>query len=195
MSRSLTRWINDPVKFVHHPLCDNFTSHVFVIRGHKLCRGCTMFYPSLAVSIILSFLLGIYQWDAIPLGIMMTVLLIPTILSFFFSFPRPVRDINKSILGLDSGVGVIVVLFHPQLWVKVVVIMVAIPSIVILEKIRGQRDLATCKKCPEYSRRKDLECSGFNVVGNRIKVADIMVQSVIPDPLQNTSTVTSFEDL
>ncbi len=195
MKRSVNKWITDPLKFAHHPLCETFSNHVFIIRGRKLCRGCTMFYPSLVIGTILSLIFGIFQLPTILLAALMTALLLPTMVSLIISLPRPIRDANKAILGLDSGIGVTVVLLHPVIIVKVIVLLVAIPSAVILEKVRKNRDLKTCKICPEYQQRMSLECSGFKVVGNRVKIVDLVSQPMLPDPLQKEPEITRFEEL
>lgn len=191
------KWIVSPLRLSHHPLCDNFSNHVFVIRGKKFCRGCTMFYPSLVLGGLVAFVLQFHLLPTITLGIVMTVLLLPTVVAQLFKLPRPMRDVSKAILGMDSGLGILVITFHPDLWARIAVILVAVPMIMIVETVRQKRDFNTCQRCPEFPNRLTYQCSGLKMVGNRMKIADLVLeQEEIPDLLAvNTDHKMRFNDI
>ena len=144
---NIKNWVNDPLKWSHHPVCVPFSNHVFKIRGKELCRGCTMFYSSFITGFAFSIILGLYQWNAILLGSLMALLLLPLVLAQVVKLPRRIRDMTKAFLGFNAGLGVLAILLHPDLLVKAIIILVAIPMIIIVEQVRSKRDFSITITC------------------------------------------------
>ncbi|MFW9993271.1 MAG: hypothetical protein ACFFD4_14605 [Candidatus Odinarchaeota archaeon] len=168
---------------------------MFSIRGRKYCRGCSLFYPSVAVGIIIGLLFDLYRLDPFILGPLMTLLVLPTMITLMVRLPRIIRDLNKTILGLNTGLALVVIILHPLLIVKTIVIVVLITGSWLVEKHRARKDYKKCLECSDFDKRQSYECAGLQPVGDRLSLVNIVNKPQIPDPLQNVSQVTKFEDL
>lgn len=190
-------WVIAPLRWSHHPKCSYFEDHVFIIRGRKFCRGCTCFYPSLLISLLVSVVFQVYSLESYLLIPLLTLMLVPTLLSFRFTFPRLLKDMNKSLLGINTGLAFAVILLNPDLLVKAIVIVVLVPSAWYVEKRRERKNLAVCESCPQFEQMFTYSCDGYREVGDRMQISRVVSQSTIPDPLSQSSEKggTSFDDL
>ena len=126
----------------------------------------------------------------------MIIFSLPTGISILFHLPRTMRDMNKAILGMNTGLAITVILLHPELWVKIIVIIVMVPSAWYVEKHRSKRNNKICMNCLELKERSSYKCSGLQLVGNRLQLIHLIAQSQLPDPFQNTrQKVKKFDDL
>ena len=62
-----------PLLLSHHPNCDRFQNHVINIKGHRICFGCLIIYPTLILSIITIFISknqvnNLFEWQFIIIG-------------------------------------------------------------------------------------------------------------------------------
>jgi hypothetical protein len=144
----------------------------------------------------MSFIFTLYDLDPFILGPLMTLLIIPTVITLVVRLPRLVRDLNKALLGLNTGLALVVIILHPLLIVKAIVILVLVPASLLVNKHRSIKDHKTCSNCPEFDKWSSYECSGTRSIGDRMSLIHVIDQSQIPDGLKNANQeVTKFEDL
>ena len=145
----------------HHPLCSSFKDDLIIIKGWKLCLGCTISYP-----ITLGILLGspwlFYgNWDTIkllewgiPLGLMQ-------ILSTFgLTKFRLVKVIIKISLGIGTGLTTIAILTLHLPWsLKILIFICCIQIASIPAGLRTRNIRKKCIKCPYKAQWNS--CPGY----------------------------------
>lgn len=172
MSKSLANRFIGPYRISHHPLCDNFNDHVFIIRGKKVCRGCALFYPGVLLATIISTI-GIFTgfwktWTEIDYIISLYTLVIPTFLTTYLIKIRKLKDISRFMLGIAYTLTLFIVILHPNWLLKVIVLIHIIPGNYIMNSKRSQKNNEVCDKCDEKEERP--YCSGYKEYKIREKI-------------------------
>jgi uncharacterized membrane protein len=185
--RDLKTRILGPYRISHHPLCDNFSDHVYLIRGRKVCRGCTMQYSGM----ILAFLLILFGslpiinfwrgWNDFQIGILLYILILPTISTAFIIKSRKVKDVARFMLGMAFTIAFILFLLTPNLLVKGFIAINFLPGYIYLQKRREIKNNEICEDCSEYEHTPF--CSGFQIYTDRESIFFSQIQKGgIKDP-------------
>lgn len=162
--KKLTRrekWVLSPYRLAHHPLCSKFDSHVYTIRGKKVCRGCVNLYSGMIFGLILApivvFVLHIDFWIAF---IATNVLFIFTPISAFLEPPRWFKDICRFMLGIamiSAGLSIIlgiVAIIQGKLWGPLIVILITlvvyISSRAYFTRFRNRKNEEVCRNCEQF---------------------------------------------
>jgi len=184
-SKSLYQRILGPYRLSHHPLCDNFKDHVYIIRGRKVCRGCTMQYSGMLLAfiiIIIGNILSLFKnFTELQIGIILYCLIIPTFLTSFLIQNRKVKDMARFLLGMSFTLAIIIFIFTPNLIVKGWILINFIPGYLYLNKRRKMKNEEECVKCSEYENSP--YCPGFQVYADRENIFySQLKQGGIKDP-------------
>ena len=141
---------HSPWIFAHHPQSACFREHVWKINGLYVCKGCAItsvgFVVGLFVQIATQWL---SHFSEESLGLIFMALLLPTLLTSSFRWPRVLRLASRVLLGFLMA-SALVLLFVTDRWdVRVVIIATYVVIQHIFEKKRrraNQQLLTSCKE-------------------------------------------------
>ncbi|MFQ5981091.1 MAG: hypothetical protein ACE5OZ_23365 [Candidatus Heimdallarchaeota archaeon] len=181
----LQRRILGPYRLSHHPLCDNFSEHIYFIRGKKICRGCTMQYSGMAAALLiigLGFVFGWWSgltgWELAPI---LYFMIVPTFLTAFLVKNRLMKDISRFLLGMAFTTAFVMLILDPDWLVKGIILIHFIPGYIYLKRRRSQQNEDICTHCVEYPTMP--HCSGYQVYADRERIfVSQAVQGGIQDP-------------
>ncbi len=147
----------------HHPLCWNFQEDTLPLgRGVRVCAGCALAAPGLAVGLVTSFVwLATHSEIVLPWMAASFALGIPQLASYLRRGNRLERAATKFIGGLGLG-GVLACLpWLPISWPWRIAGLAALGVLFLaLQAIRLRQIMAVCTRCP-WQRRWEA-CPGFN---------------------------------
>lgn len=199
-----------PYLLTHHPLCEHFEDHVFNIRGIKVCRGCTMLYSGMIISIILlligSALSGIFVpnfvafWYAdvmtlfiyeIGAVILLYLLVVPAVGISLTDLPRPIKDAARFVLGGTMALSLLIILspFYSTIFLRIWVLLNFIVFWFSMSYYRKKRNDKQCNECTD--KRED-GCPGYDLLDDRKKV--ISRGKVFRDAFAETDDSFLFQD-
>ena len=161
-----------PLLLAHHPFCSQYESHLFSIRGRRVCVGC--FFNSVSFFLVLGFLL--VGWFMVPSAFNRSYLFwggaITTLLSFVLSVlnrseNRGVKILSKLMLGSSFAAIVWAVLLadglETNLELKVGFIVILYLAVVTMLMVKRIAEVEKeCNKC-EYEMRWS-RCPGFKEI-------------------------------
>ena len=191
----INRWIDGPFRVSHHPLCEPFHNHTLKLFNKDVCRGCLFWYPGIIIGILSIFALNVYSTDKFILGLIMFGLVLPTIMQLKFTIPRPIKDVARLLLGISTGLTILIIFGYPDLFVRLIVLMVFIVIYVPLTIVRNKRNESVCLVCPEYPLRSELKCDGYKVKRQRIAIANTQLIIGISDINEVSDNIKSFDDI
>ncbi|MHA1166186.1 MAG: hypothetical protein ACTSP4_11820 [Candidatus Hodarchaeales archaeon] len=171
MARELSRKILGPYRISHHPLCDEFHDHVYVIRGIKVCRGCVMQYSGMISALtvlIIGFLAGWTGLTEIQYGVILYLLIIPTFVTAFVLENRLFKDIARFLLGSSFTIALLLLVFTPDWLIKGWIVINFAPGYWYLNKRREKRNNEICRGCSDYSKIPD--CPGYQILADRERI-------------------------
>lgn len=151
-----------PMLLSHHPDCDNFKEHTVNIHGLRLCRGCSIIYPSVLVSLGLLYAINLFQplfFDY--LFFIGLVLIGPKITSIFLHINKKPVEIGVNIL---VGTGISICIFSifsfpfPFL-INLFIFLGFLMTVSSANSIRVKSIMKTCSSCG-YHRNWNI-CPGF----------------------------------
>ena len=168
--RDLKRRIMGPYRISHHPLCNNFSEHVYILLGRKVCRGCVMQYSGMIfvfLLIILDLILQIFfsNWTEVEIGIFLYFLIFPTVLTVFFIENRLLKDVARFMLGMAFMIAFFVFLLTPNWLIKGFILLNFISGYYYLQKRREIKNVEICDVCHEYEHLP--YCSGYQIYQDR----------------------------
>ena len=169
--RELRNRILGPYRISHHPLCDNFNDHVYKIWGRKVCRGCTMQYSGMILAFILIVLGGLpninfwLNWTDLEFGILLYILIAPTLITAFFIDNRFLKDGARFLLGMAFSFSFVLFIFTSDWLVKGFILLNFIPGYFYLQKRREMKNEDVCKGCDEFQNSPF--CSGYQIYQDR----------------------------
>jgi len=144
---------SEPFLLAHHPSCKNFEHHTIEFRGRKLCMGCFITYPSVALTLVFLYILnGLYALDHYFLLALALVLFgINLIRKMIFkdNFRKGIHVIFRAELGIMLALALMSIVLangNERILIGVFAITVAI----VYNLYNGWRNLRTCKTCPQY---------------------------------------------
>ena len=125
----------------------------------------------------------------------MFCLLIPTLIALPLELPRRFRDIGRGMLGLDTGLAILVTIFpgNPLWYVRVIVLIVFAGIFLPLTSLRNDKNESICQNCPQYSLRSSNSCSGFKILRSRRAIADTQTLFGISDAREEN--ISSFDEI
>jgi general stress protein CsbA len=131
----------DPWLMAHHPSAACFYGHVFSVGGVLVCKGCTM---TLAGTCVGALSLVAWPWPALvswfASGVILSVLVLPTLLTSLFSTPEYVRYLARICLGVAIVSAMVLVVVTPHWWVRVVVVATFLVVRIPLSRLRRRKN-------------------------------------------------------
>ncbi|MFX0208884.1 MAG: hypothetical protein ACFFDT_23070 [Candidatus Hodarchaeota archaeon] len=184
-TRNLDRRILGPYRISHHPFCDQFKDHIYVFRGTKVCRGCVMQYSGVIFSffvIVFGNLLDLwYGLTEFQVGLVLYMLILPTILTALWIENRKIKDVARFLLGASFSLAFIQFVFTPNWLIKGWILLNFIPGYFYLNQRRAKSNNQVCSLCKESANTP--HCAGFQIYADREKI--FLTQAVhggIQDP-------------
>lgn len=172
MARELYRKILGPYRISHHPLCEEFYDHVYVIKGKKVCRGCVMQYSgmiSALIVIIAGFFAGLWTGlTEVQVGALLYLMIIPTFITALMLKIRALKDIARFLLGCSFTLAFVLLLFTPDWLIKAWIVINFAPGYWYLNKRREKKNKQTCLQCSEYNKIPD--CPGYQILADRERI-------------------------
>lgn len=175
-SKRRDTWTMFPYRLAHHPLCKEFSNHVYEVRGHKVCRGCVNYYGGMILGVILVpvliFILNINYLIsfAITIGLFFF-----TPLSLLFNLPRPLKDVIRMMLGiaiicaLATEILSIYELIINQVWWAFIPLFTIAALYIIskkyLTRYRNRKNEEVCRNCEQFYLPR---CDGMSEDVDRI---------------------------
>ncbi|MDH5403414.1 MAG: hypothetical protein OEY49_13040 [Candidatus Heimdallarchaeota archaeon] len=158
------------VSAAHHPHCDYYNKHVFMIRGVKICRGCAVFYPSATFSQLFIWFLPVSWFTVDPkililLGLTLSfpALFHVTKIDKLLKIDRFISSLSRLFLGI--GTGCLLRFIFIVDWVyKIIGVCVAISIAIIVVIKRMKTFWAICSEvnCKYRTEREYLNhCPGL----------------------------------
>ena len=92
-----------PLLLSHHPDCNEFRDHVFELKGKKFCIGCFIGYPSMLLTILVLFLIQIYNFIHHRILLIIGLVLFCTYALKIFKFMRDIK--GKIFIRILIGAG------------------------------------------------------------------------------------------
>ncbi|MHA1116520.1 MAG: hypothetical protein ACTSRR_11540 [Candidatus Heimdallarchaeaceae archaeon] len=144
----------------HHPNCSFFANHVYVIKGYRICRGCTNFYSGLAIGVIFYLSFSFYKVLDVPALLLIIIsTFIPTIFTVFFEIKRIIKDIARFLLGFSTASSIYIIfssVFYSFvdkiLWYRIVIPISVTFFFFIIKRIftskRFDYNAKVCLNCP-----------------------------------------------
>ncbi len=167
--KNLSRRILGPYRLSHHPLCENFNSHVYYFKRNKICRGCTMQYLGIFVAFLIIVLENLFDVVSlssdVQIGVLLYLLIIPTIITTFLVKNRKMKDLSRFLLGMSFTIAFLLLIFGPNLLIKVWILINFVLGYLYLNKRRADQNEQVCQQCREYPTRP--YCSGYQIYAER----------------------------
>lgn len=160
-----------PLLLSHHPNCDRFQNHVINIKGHRICFGCLIIYPTLILSLITIFILKnqinyLFEWYIIFIGALLVSL---KIIDFD-------TKSYKLIVNIFTGIGVALAIFSIfglpfDLWINVIIFILFILFTGFIAGYKFDKKMKVCTNECEYKRDWS-QCPGLKDVYAKIYVIE-----------------------
>jgi len=136
----------------HHPDCPPFRTHTFSIRSVRFCIGCFIGYPAAIAGIFLGyFIIRFGSQTLLPVGLVGVAFYLSQMLSFWkVAEKKPVKILQKCMIGLGSGFLVITAFMVTELWgIWHIIVIVSLVSALglpvgLLHLLKTSR---ICKQC------------------------------------------------
>jgi hypothetical protein len=142
------------VTAAHHPHCDYYQNHYFTIRNVKVCRGCTVYYPTSIIAMILVWFLpaGIFKKQPFDLTLIGLLFLVPAFIHLskidrIVRIDRIISILSRISLGLGMG-WLIRYFFVVPFQYKITAIVILIMSILLIQIARFRNYWEECEFCP-----------------------------------------------
>ncbi len=122
-----------------------------------------------------------FNWSDFQIGILLYLLIFPTIITAFLIENRLVKDIARFMLGVAFSIALTLVIFVDNWIVKGFILLNLLPGYYYLQKRREEKNEEICKVCNEYEHLP--YCTGFQVLTDREKIfTSQILQGGIIDP-------------
>ena len=115
--------VHAPWTFAHHPPHACFREHVWKINGLYLCKGCLVTSVGFAVGAGLQLWSGwLSAFTEETLALIFVMLLLPTLVTGSFRWPRPVRHVARFLLGFLMASSLLLIFVTERWEVRLVLI-------------------------------------------------------------------------
>lgn len=141
--KSRAPWI-----FAHHPPHACFREHVWKINGLYICKGCLVTSVGFVTGLIaqaVSSWLTLFSEEQLA-GIFI-LLLLPTLITGTFEWPRPFRHISRLLLGFLMASSLMLVFVTERWKVRLVVVATFIIVQRVFEKKRRRKNEEHLHRC------------------------------------------------
>jgi hypothetical protein len=170
--RSISKWYYilkaaKPLLLSHHPNCKKFESHTLDIKGHRICLGCLVIYPTVILTLILLSILNFkfdeyYLWFYILIGAAVVTL------KLIDSENKGFKVIVNFITGLGAGFVIFGIFILPiDLWVAILFLILFVLFTGFLAGYKFDKEMKVCINECEYKRDWS-RCPGLKDVYARI---------------------------
>lgn len=136
----------------HHPSCNFYDNHVIKIprlKNYPFCLGCSGFYPSMILALILSFF-GILGKEWGFLVVISLFFFFPTVIRFFIVIPskrKVLRFVSKIFLGLGVGIGFYSIIIAPNLIYSILQVLFGLVIYIGMAHQRSNDPYPECDPC------------------------------------------------
>jgi hypothetical protein len=121
------------------------------------------------------------NWNEFQIGIILYLLIFPTILTALIIKNRKLKDIARFMLGMAFSIAFVVFIFTPNLLIKGFIFINFLPGYIYLQKRRETKNMAICMECDEFEHSP--YCSGYQIYADRESIFLSQVQQGgIKDP-------------
>lgn len=152
----------------HHPHCEYYEGHVFTIRNVKICRGCSVYYPTSFLAAILIWIIPstFFNRDPIDLTLIGMIFVLPAIIHIvrldkILRIDRPFSLFSRLILGFGFGY-FIRYLFYVPLRYQLLSILFVFSFFILINLARFITFWNDCDDCPYVQeRQKYNNCPGL----------------------------------
>ena len=139
----------------HHPLCEEYSNHVFRIGSLYLCVGCTSVILAFIVYTILFFAVPrLFQGYPLINGIIAAIGVGMSLLQFVF---RPSNKMIKIIFRFSLGLAVssyLGIIFLVQNWgIKLGLFSMLFVGVILYNTLRREYAFEECEKCDSRNTR------------------------------------------
>ncbi len=158
-----------PILFSHHPLCEQFSNHVYHVGKKKLCIGCFTYYPTILISFILSLIFIVPNINNLILAhILGYIFFIPLLLNILgLTKFRILKITSKISIGIGSGLFIYSVVLLPiPLILKVLMLFQLNMVTGFIAFIRARGIEKECHNCI-YDRDWD-NCPGLKSIRDKL---------------------------
>ena len=140
--------VQSPWIFAHHPSGACFREHVWKINGLYICKGCLMTSVGFAFGVLFQLVSGwLSSFPEEILALVFVALLLPTLLTSSFRWPRLVRLMSRLLLGFLMA-SALLLLFVTERWdVRFVIIATYLLIQHIYEKKRKKANAELATSC------------------------------------------------
>jgi hypothetical protein len=159
----------NPLLLSHHPDCDIFSKHVYHIGKKKLCIGCFTYYPTIAITIILTlFFVELTITNLFVLFFISFLFFLAVVLNLLkLTKTRFLKIISKILIGIGAGFYIVAAIFLPiHIILKIMMIWQINLFGGIIAYIRIKKIEKDCLKC-EFKKDWD-NCPGMKHVRDKL---------------------------
>lgn len=115
--------VHAPWILAHHPEHDCFREHVWKINGLYICKGCLMTAAGVFIGAFVQIVFGwISYFSEEILALIFITLLVPTLLTHYFTCPRFIKHGSRLLLGTLIASAFLLLLLTERWEVKIVIV-------------------------------------------------------------------------
>jgi hypothetical protein len=152
-----------PLILSHHPKCEKFDEHSFIIKGKRFCYGCYIGWPVTFITIIISMIIQIQTYfslgDLFNMGFILCCSYVLSLIKL--TKIKIIKIISKVLIGI--GLGFIIssiILTEFPLWFKILIILVFLQITTVGVNLKRIYEIEKiCKQC-SYNEDWD-NCPGM----------------------------------
>jgi hypothetical protein len=131
-----------------------------------------MQYSGMIISFIIISLGFVFGWwpglTDIQVGIVLYILIAPTLITSFFVENRLLKDTARFLLGFSFSLAFVQLIFTPEWLVKGWILLNFIPGYIYLNRKRAEKNKQICDNCVE--KDKEPNCSGYQIYNEREQI-------------------------
>lgn len=140
--------VHAPWVFAHHPPHACFREHVWKINGLYLCKGCLVTALGFVVGTVFQLTTGwLSAFTEEALALIFIVLLLPTLITGSFRWPRAARHVSRFLLGFLIASSVWLIFVTERWEVRLVVIATFLVVRHLLEQRRRRMNDEFLQRC------------------------------------------------
>jgi len=138
----------------HHPLCDSFSDHTILIKNHRVCKGCFFGYLGIFSTIVLFYIFPYFNYIEylFLMGAFFTI-------SQIIKINIKLDILSKFFLGCNLGSGLLVILYVPDIVMKILFLYFFTNIALIYIALRYLKLSKICTSCSHFTEMP--ECPGL----------------------------------
>jgi len=140
--------VHSPWIFAHHPPHACFREHVWKINGLYLCKGCLVTSLGFVAGTAFQWMTGwLSAFTEEALALIFITMLVPTLITGSFRWPRSVRHVARFLLGFLMASSLLLIFVTERWEVRLVVIATFLIVKRLFEKRRRRMNDALLLSC------------------------------------------------